>query len=329
MKKMVSLVLALSMLLCCATAFAEGRERPADKKVLTTTDVADCETVYKVFDNKFYEADSEQPGTIVRLDYKTSAYGAEQDGWVNVYLPYGYDENGTEKYNIIYFFHGTNETQNSLLVEDPRVKNALDNMIEVGVVEPFIMVCPTYYYNYEERAIDMPNFMKELRYDILPLVESTYRTYAETCDDAGFAASREHRAFSGYSRGSYACWHTFCNLLDLAKWYMPFSAAISGAEEMTLEATPEEQLAMLIDGIEKQSDYKDDFYLYIACGGARDMMYDLVNAQVKAMIACPDYFRYGTNPETDNFFYCLGTKEIHQTLVSRNYFYNAFDVVFR
>lgn len=328
MKKIIALLTALMLLLTAIPALAEGRTAPEDKKVITTTDVVGAETVFKKYDNKFYDEPSEQPGTVVRLDYTTTAYGAEQPGWVNVYLPYGYDENGTERYNIVYFLHGTNETQDSL-IGDEKAKNAIDNMIEVGIVEPFIMVCPTYYYDYETRAIDMTTFStKEIRSDIMPLVESTYRTYAETADEAGFIASRDHRAFCGYSRGCYACWHQFFNNLDLAKWFMPFSANISGADEMTLAMPVDEQMQMIKDALESQADYKDDFFIYAACGGKRDDMYTVMQELISAMIADTEDFSFGTNPAENNLYYSI-SNEIHQTLMTRFYLYNAFDVVFK
>ena len=328
MKKIIALLIALSLLLTAGFALAEGRTPPEDKKVITTDDVVGVETVFRKYDNKFYEAASEQPGTVVRLDYTTDAYGAEQPGWVNVYLPYGYDENGAERYDIVYFLHGTNETQDSL-IGDEKVKNAIDNMIEVGIVKPFIMVFPTYYYDYETRAIDMTAFStKEMRNDIMPLVESTYRTYAETTDDAGFIASREHQAFSGYSRGCYACFHQFFNNLDLAYWFMPFSANISGAEEMTLAMPVEEQMQLLKDTFVRFPDFKDSFYIYAACGGKRDDMYNVMAELITAMIADAGDFSYGTNPAENNLYYSI-SNEIHQTLMSRFYFYNAFSVVFR
>lgn len=172
-----------------------------------------------------------------------------------MYLPYGYDENGTERYNVIYFLHGTNETQDSF-IGDEKAKNALDNMIEVGVTAPFIMVFPTYYYDYETRSIDMEAFStKEMRNDIMPAVESAYRTYAETADEAGFIASRDHRAFSGFSRGCYACWHQLFHSLDYAKWYMPFSANISSATEMGLDMPVEEQMQLLKDALNAHADF--------------------------------------------------------------------------
>lgn len=328
MKKYTALFLALILTLTVVSAFADGRTAPEDKKIITTTDVVGVETVFKKYDNKFYDAASEQPGTVVRLDYSTDAYGAEQLGWVNVYLPYGYDENGTERYDIIYFLHGTNETQDSL-IGDEKAKNALDNMIEVGIVKPVIMVFPTYYYDYENRAIDMTAFSKkEMRNDIMPAVESKYRTYAETADEAGFVASRDHRAFSGFSRGCYACWHQFFNNLDLAKWFMPFSANISGPEEMTLAMPVEEQMQMVKDALASQADYKDDFFIYAVCGGKRDDMYNVNAALITALIADTDDFSYGTDPAENNLYYSI-SNEIHQTLMSRFYFYNAFSVVFK
>lgn len=327
MKRILVLVLALALMIG-ACALAEGRTAPEDKKVITTTDVVGAETVFRKYDNKFYDEPSERPGTVVRLDYTTTAYGAKQPGWVNVYLPYGYDESGEQRYNIIYFIHGTNETQDSFIGVD-KVKNAIDNMIEVGIAEPFIMVCPTYYYDYENRAIDMAAFsQKEMREDIMPAVEGTYRTYAETTDDAGFIASRDHRAFAGFSRGCYACWHQFFNSLDRAKWFMPFSANISSATEMSLDMPVEEQLALVKEALAAQSDYRDDFFIYAACGGKRDMMYDVNNALIAALIADTDDFSYGTDPAANNLYYAL-SNELHTTELARFYLYNAFDVVFK
>jgi len=280
------------------------------------------ETVFKKYDAKFYDAASEQPGEIVKVEYTTTAYGEPLTSWMNVYVPYGYD--AAKSYNIIYFLHGTNETQDSF-IGDERAKNALDNMIETGVTDPFLMVFPTYYYNYEERAINIPAFMTELREAIMPTVESQFSTYAPTADTEGFQASREHRAFAGYSRGAYATWHVMSHMLDTAKWWMPFSAAISGEAEMEVPGPAfSEQVEMLTSALDAQPGY--DYFIYIGCGGPRDMMYDVVTGLVKEMLAS-GAFSFGQNPAENNLFFSL-SQEVHQTLMSRYYFYNAFDVIF-
>lgn len=324
MKKLISLFLAAMMLLSLTAALAESTRTPGEDKLIDDPALGVI-TTFKKYDAKFYDQESAQPGTVVRLDYTTDVYGDTLNQWANVYLPFGYDE--SEQYNIIYFFHGTNETQDSF-IGDPRAKNALDGFIEAGVTDPFIMVFPCYYYDYENRAIDMTNFVREVRDDLMPAVESAYSTFAETADGAGFAASRKHRAFAGYSRGCYATWHMFFNNLDYAYWFMPFSANISGADEMSLEMPVDEQIAMLKEAIDRQSAYKDSFYIYAACGGGRDMMYEVNNALITAMLEEADYFSYGQDKAENNLYYCL-SKEIHQTLMSRFYLYNAFDVVFK
>ena len=327
MKKFLLLALCavLTLTLSCA-ALAEQPDAPADPKVITTkADVVGIELTFERYDSAYYDAACAQPGEVVRIDYTTDVYGATQDAWANIYLPYGYDAN--TQYNIIYFLHGTNEDQNSFIGEE-RAKNALDNLIAHGDVEPFIMVFPTYYCNYDAREIQMDNFVREVRGDLMPAVESAYSTYAETADDAGFIASRDHRAFAGFSRGCYATWHMFFHNLDYSRWYMPFSANISAADEMSLEMPVEEQIAMLHEAIDAQSEYKDDFFIYAICGSKRDMMYDVNNALIAAMIADTDYFSYGNDTAVNNLYYGI-SGEIHQTLMSRLYFYDTFKVIFK
>lgn len=72
MKKFIALLCALALILSALPALAESREKPEDKKVITTDDVIGAETVFKKYDNKFYDAPSTQPGTVVRLDYTTT-----------------------------------------------------------------------------------------------------------------------------------------------------------------------------------------------------------------------------------------------------------------
>lgn len=323
MKKLISFVLAMALVLSLsAAAMADGRTAPEDKKVVITDDLG-VETLFKKPDPKFYDAASEQPGTVVKVEYTTDAYGEELTNWVNVYVPYGYDE--TKQYNIIYFLHGTNEDQNSY-IGDERAKNTMDNIIEVGKAEPFLMVFPTYYYNYADRAIDIPAFRDELRNDIMPAVESQFSTYAETADDAGFEASREHRAIGGYSRGSYATWHMMNGMLDTAKWWLPMSAAISGEAEMEVPGPSyAEQVAWLVDALNSQPDY--DYFIFLCSGGPRDMMYEFEMGLVAEMLK-NDTFSYGMDPAVNNMFFSL-SQEVHQTLQGRLYFYNAFDIIFK
>lgn len=306
MKKVVAILLAALLVLCAVAALADGRTAPADKKLIETDDVIGAHTQFRKYDNKFWDAESEQPGTVVKMEYTTDVYGDTVTNWLNVYLPYGYDE--SKQYNIIYFFHGTNETPASFVGDssENRPKNCIDNMIETGVADPFILVCPTYYYDYATRATDKELFCEELRKDIMPLIESTYSTYAPTADTEGFIASRDHRAFSGYSQGSWACWVAMENMLDVARWWLPLSAATD--------------VETLKERITAQGDY--DWFVYYGVGGPRDMMYDSTVEMFQQITADP-FFSFGNDLQANNI-YCTISSEVHQTLIGRFYLYNAF-----
>ena len=244
MKKFIALLLAALM---CMSVFSALAEIPEEKKPVETELDGGVVVSMHTFNAKIYEAECEQPGTIERLDYTTAVYGdgVTYEQWANVYLPYGYDP--ANKYNILYFFHGTNETQNSFIAE-PVVKNVIDNMIYYGVCDPFIIVCPTYYYVYEGRVVNHQVFPQEVRNDLMPAVESKYATFAETADDAGFAASREHRAFAGLSRGAVTTANSvLCGSLDYFSRFGLFSSFRTTEEHIRETIRSEEQLPLSID----------------------------------------------------------------------------------
>ena len=171
-----------------------------------------------------------QPGTVEELVYQTKAYatdGRDVEKSALVYLPYGYDE--SKAYNILYLMHGTGDNQYYWLRTHEYNKIMLDNLIASGNIEPLIVVTPTFYVedDLKKEGLDPLtfSFREELRGDLMPLVESKYSTYAESCDEAGFTASRDHRAFAGLSRGAVTTAHAaFCGSLDYFSWFGMFSA---------------------------------------------------------------------------------------------------------
>lgn len=169
---------------------------------------------------------SDTPGTVEELRYTCRSYVLEEagEGEVDlekralVYLPHGYDPAGA--YNVLYLLHGTDGDEGYWLDDaaagnGQSTRNILDALHDQGLIEPTIVVTPTYYSlpGYvgncgqgwdEPHAEDWPlHFWRELRSDIVPLVESAYATYASRdVSDESLAASRDHRAFAGLSRGS-------------------------------------------------------------------------------------------------------------------------------
>ncbi len=321
MDRFLALTAVFLLLFTCACA--GGRTAPEDKKIYTTDDLIGRETVYRIYDKKFYDGPSAMPGTVERIEYTSLQYGSPALHRANVYLPCGYDKNGTDRYPVMYFFHGTNETQESF-IGDERVKNAIDNMIETGVAVPFIMVFPTYYHDYASRSLDVEGFIREVRLELMPAVEGAYRTFADTTDAAGFASSREYRAFAGYSRGGRMTWEMFAEMRDYAHWFLPMSGGFSTPEE---DPVPEGQKERLLSAAGEQTVLYDCF-IYFSCGGKRDNALDMCSTLAKLMIADTDHFSYGSDPEADNLMCCF-SNELHQTLIARFYLYNAFCDVLR
>ena len=178
---------------------------------------------------KFDTGEISEAGTLEELVYETKAYatdGRSVEKRALVYLPYGYDPD--KNYNILYLMHGTGDDENYWLQTHAYNKTMLDNMIAQGEIDPLIVVTPTFYV--EDDCMDgldalTFSFREELRNDLMPAAESRYSTWAETADDRGFAASRDHRAFAGLSRGAVTTANSvLCGSLDYFSWYGLFSS---------------------------------------------------------------------------------------------------------
>lgn len=303
MKRILSLLLLLMLFCGAALAEAPAYQPPT---LYDASEILGFDTHYYLYDREFFEAPDSQPGRLEKTKYTTEVYDKPYKKTVNVYLPYGYDDNSTQRYPVIYFFHGNNCDVDTLLGNES-TKNALDHMISSGVVQPFILVAPTYYYDVRRKVADPERFVQELRTEIMPLVEGKYRTYAETPDEAGFQASRDMRAICGFSRGSMTTWFLFDKMLDMSANFLPFAGGTSD-----------------VDILQKAVESTDqDFFIYMACGGEEDMAFEGCNTLARTLAADTAHFSYGPDREKNNFFYCL-SDNIHQDMTSRYYLYNAF-----
>lgn len=182
-----------------------------------------------------YTTPASQQGKLEKLTYQTwesLSYGDRaqrltKTAWV--YLPYGYSEK--EPYNILYLSHGGWSDEATIMgtPEAPHAfKHIVDHAIQDGKIRPLIIVLPTYNNTSEsdsgEYSLSLrltSKFHNELVNDLIPAVESKYSTYAASTDAAGLAASRDHRAFGGFSMGSMNTWHTFEHCLDYFRYLRP------------------------------------------------------------------------------------------------------------
>ncbi|HEX3023129.1 MAG TPA: alpha/beta hydrolase-fold protein [Lachnospiraceae bacterium] len=138
----------------------------------------------------------------------------------NIYLPACYDRNDASKrYNVLYLLHGVGGDRFEWLNGSGRVDdnyvicNIVDNLIANGDIEPLIIVFPdgrsawdwtdTSFNSDGTNMLGFYYFDYELRYDLIPFIETHYHTNSNPSDRSqeGLADSRLHRAIAGLSMG--------------------------------------------------------------------------------------------------------------------------------
>ena len=189
--------------------------------------------------------------------------GTQMQKFCYVYLPNGYDE--SENYNVLYLMHGGGANAGSWILEEEgnTTKNMLDTMIADGIIEPLIVVCPSfYYYNDSSKGGDTALFKYELRNNLMPAVEGKYSTYADMdTSEVGFINSRDHRGFGGFSMGSATTYQSaLIGSLDYFSYFAPMHGGFI-SHDAVLEALTEGEF----------KDYEINYLL--CCEGTLDSTY--------------------------------------------------------
>lgn len=138
----------------------------------------------------------------------------------NIYLPAGYDRSDKgARYNVLYLLHGVGGDRYEWLDSNGKIGNRyiicniFDNLIANGDVDPLIVVFVEgrSAYDWEDRSFNPEGtnllglyyFDYELRYDLIPFIETKYKTDTNIEDTTpeGIAYNRLHRAIAGLSMG--------------------------------------------------------------------------------------------------------------------------------
>jgi enterochelin esterase-like enzyme len=148
---------------------------------------------------------------------------AELNAWrpLVVYTPAGYETSG-KNYPVFYLVSGTTDTEETWF-KVGKLNTILDNLIADGKAEPMIVVMP--YGNMgatpQPTSMDAVKyyeiFAKELTENIMPYVESNFRTLND----------REHRAIAGFSRGGGQSLYTAFSNQDKFAWLASYSAYLT------------------------------------------------------------------------------------------------------
>lgn len=314
------------------------------------------ETSFILMPNAFYKSCKE--GTVETLNYTTDVYedGVTYNKYVRVYLPYGYDsEDKSKKYNVVYYQHG-NTGSPDVLLNYSQVKKQLDYLFSTGEVEPCIVVMTTYYLFDDLKVIgndgpagdgrwnsEIPaNFYLEVTKDIIPLVETTYNTYLENPSEDAVKESRDHRAFTGYSRGAAATWYMFHYGLEYFKYFSPMSVpcmAFYGAESLPsvdkdnsefieqmgkeiADIDNAEALDFIESAIKENEDL--DYFIYVCSGNSNDG--SGLRTQIDYFINNSEFLSYGT-ADGNNIYYSV-SEFSHNDFFVPFYYYNSLPIFF-
>jgi enterochelin esterase-like enzyme len=128
-------------------------------------------------------------GAVSRIEYWSSALG--QKRVATVYTPPGY-MNGSERYPVLYLVHGAGDSNDSW-TSVGHAHLILDNLIAAGQAKPMIVVMPFGHTPDRPGGNMLANtdFGDDLIRDLIPYVDSTFRTLAD----------QPNRAMAGLSMG--------------------------------------------------------------------------------------------------------------------------------
>ena len=146
-------------------------------------------------------------------------------------------------------------------------------------------------------------------------MEGKYNSFANTTAIDDLIASRDHRAFMGFSMGSVATWRTFEYGLDYFRYFFPSSGAITSD-------------GSYMDNIVKQAGYSKDDYFICGMSGTNDFSYSGFTSQMNAMFNA-EYFIKANNENDGNIFYSIKEGYSHDGRASSEYFYNALTWVWK
>ncbi|MBR0087706.1 MAG: hypothetical protein IJL98_08225 [Lachnospiraceae bacterium] len=280
-------------------------------------------------------------GTIERVDYTTDVYedGKTYQKYCYVYLPWGYDsEDKSKKYNVLYYQHG-NTCEPSIFSIGGN-KPMLDMLFDSGELDPCIIVSTTYYFDpmgdAEERMKSgmVPagdggwegikgNFWKEVIENIIPAVETRYNTWLEDRSAEAIKASRDHRAFSGYSRGAVMTWRMLHYGFEYFKYFAPMSCMTRADKKRGETLTKAEVIDFVTAPIKAHPELP--FFIFASNGGKEDIQE--MNVQMNYLTKEP-CFSYGPDPEKNNIFYAVSDL-YHTDFLVPYYYWNSLKVLFK
>ena len=206
-------------------------------------------------DEKEYKAKTENTGEMLDVTYHSEV--VHGDRHINVYLPYGYDEN--KEYPVVYMIHGLGCDCSQWVSQG--AANIIENCIAKGEVEPFIAVFPSVIPKdgltkdsfSDENINAFAMFADEWQQDLHPYILANYSV----------SDKREDTAVCGLSMGGMEALRLGFSKLDRFAYIGSFSAAPSlEIELLTTEGSEYAPNGCIICSGDKDNTVGDNPYNY-------------------------------------------------------------------
>ena len=278
-----------------------------------------------------YFAPSDHPGQVVELTYDSRDYTDAAEPAIQktayIYLPCGYDETDMEtRYDVLYLMHGWTMTAGDFFdTARSGIVPMLDHMIANGDIPPVIVVCATFDAQNQSQGFsrsveELSVFHRDLRENLIPFVESRYHTYAQDVTEEGLRASREHRAFGGFSLGAVTTWYQFIYNLDYIKYFVPMSGDCWIMGTYGGRNYPVETVDYLEQVVSDGGWSGDNFYIYQGIG-TDDPIWDQTDSQIQEMLTRELF-------TADNLHYAIIQGGRHDIDACERYLYHALQNFF-
>lgn len=173
----------------------------------------------------FYDSKPVPHGEVRMVLYESKTMGVAR--WLWIYTPPNYDKSRA-RYPVLYLLHGNGEAQNGWVMNG-RANIILDNLIADKKAQPMIVVMPQGHALQGanvgplvriagETDMFSKRFAPDLLQDVIPLIERSYRVYADA----------DHRAISGLSMGGGQALSIGLFNTHLFHYVLGYSAAVGG-----------------------------------------------------------------------------------------------------
>lgn len=205
-------------------------------------------------------------GTVRSHEYKSKSLGTDRK--IMVYTPPDY-EKSTVRYPVLYLLHGAGSDETSW-TQRGLAHVILDNLIADGKLKPLVVVMPFGFAaartpgagrgDAAENKMQREGFTRDFLGDVIPMIESTFRVYAD----------RDHRAIAGLSLGGAQALALGLSHTELFSRVAAFSPAMGAANNPATGGVDFE--SVLADAAKINSQVK---FLWVSCG-TEDTLFESV-----------------------------------------------------